>query len=241
MKRTLIFCLITILCTTAFSGTSAVAGRRLPEVSSEARVAHARELLGKRYEASPVKQAEGVPALEAFVYHAVQASLPKAYAGQSLVVSRTILEESARYRMDPIFLIALMLHESRFNPIAIGSHGEIGLMQIRPTTARWIAAKANFRWTGSESLKDMPTNIRIGSAYLAMLRKSFSAKSNYYLAAYNIGAAGVKRRIGRSTVPNQYPRHVMEHYIDLYRELGESTAHQLPPAKANDSILAFFL
>jgi soluble lytic murein transglycosylase-like protein len=53
--------------------------------------------------------------------------------------------------------------ESNFNPRMRGSHGEIGLMQVKPATARMMGYSGSTR-----GLYDPETNIRIGMKYLAL-------------------------------------------------------------------------
>ena len=57
---------------------------------------------------------------------------------------------------------AVVRIESGYNPSAVGDVGEIGLMQVRPTTAAMMGFK------GTElDLAEPATNIRYGVAYLA--------------------------------------------------------------------------
>jgi 2-oxoacid:acceptor oxidoreductase gamma subunit (pyruvate/2-ketoisovalerate family) len=49
----------------------------------------------------------------------------------------------------------------------VSSFGEIGLMQLKPVTAKWICNKFNMPWKGAKSLYDPVTNIKIGAVYLA--------------------------------------------------------------------------
>jgi soluble lytic murein transglycosylase-like protein len=57
---------------------------------------------------------------------------------------------------------AVIWVESRYNPMATGGVGEIGLMQIRPSTAHMLG----FRGSLSE-LREPANNIHIGTRYLA--------------------------------------------------------------------------
>jgi soluble lytic murein transglycosylase-like protein len=76
---------------------------------------------------------------------------------------RTLIEkEAAQAGLAPEIAEAVMAVESGFNPGAIGGVGEIGLMQILPSTARMLG----FSGTLAE-LAVPETNIRYGVTYLA--------------------------------------------------------------------------
>jgi soluble lytic murein transglycosylase len=53
---------------------------------------------------------------------------------------REIIEQHARrYEVDPLLVAAVIRVESKFHPDAISRKGAVGLMQIMPSTAEWIA------------------------------------------------------------------------------------------------------
>jgi hypothetical protein len=73
-----------------------------------------------------------------------------------------ITQEAERKGLDPRLVDAVIKVESDYRPGAIGAAGEIGLMQIRPSTARLLG----FSGTDRE-LAEPATNIRLGVSYLA--------------------------------------------------------------------------
>ncbi|MBI3544664.1 MAG: lytic transglycosylase domain-containing protein [Deltaproteobacteria bacterium] len=189
------------------------------------RSGHARELLGKSYDRSIVRNAEWSYGMEHFILSQSEEHLPEAYSYKATQVAAAILVESARHRLDPVFTMSVVNHESRFNPSAVGTHGEIGLMQIKPDTAEWIARKTGIQWLGAKALYEPAYNIKIGTAYLAMLRKKFSSHGGYYLAAYNMGARALKRSTEMTGgLPQEYSSKVMRNYLMFYNELGRSQA-----------------
>ncbi len=192
------------------------------------RLEHAKELLGKHYNQSVVKNGESVTDLKKFILSNVKKKLPAAYRSQAKKITQTLLQQSEQYGFDPIFLMAMIENESSFNPKATGPVGEIGLMQLRPTTAAWIAPKANVQYRKKSQLKDPILNIKLGCAFLAQLREQFDSHSRLYLAAYNMGAKNVERALDREIWPKDYPRAVMNRYVKLYSELS--------PGKANRTI-----
>lgn len=131
-------------------------------------------------------------------------------------IAQTILRVSNEQGIDPILVGAVIQHESRFNSRAIGGHGEIGLMQIKPKTARWISRKTGLQYTSSKMLFDPHINIEIGVRYLAWLDKGFD-DIRHTISAYNMGPNNVRRILGRGIVPNIYYAKVLENYKAIYR------------------------
>jgi len=77
---------------------------------------------------------------------------------------------------------AVIRHESRFNVRARGRHGEIGLMQIKPQTARGLG----YRGTAA-GLYDVDTNLKWGMAYLAGAYKLAGGDTCGTILRYNAG------------------------------------------------------
>lgn len=76
---------------------------------------------------------------------------------------RALVErESRAFGLPPDLVDAVMAVESGYNPAAIGSDGEVGLMQVMLPTARMLG----FTGTPAE-LADPETNIHYGAEYLA--------------------------------------------------------------------------
>jgi soluble lytic murein transglycosylase len=113
------------------------------------------------------------------------------------------------------------MNESSFNPGTHGSFGEIGLMQIKPSTAEWIAAKYKLTYMGANDLEDPVENIKLGSAFLSWLREKYDNHGRLYLSAYNMGPGNVKSALERNIWPKEYASRVMEHYIRYYTELSK--------------------
>ncbi len=102
---------------------------------------------------------------------------------------RTTVENySARWKVDKFLAIAVMKVESNFSEAAHSQSGAVGLMQIMPETAAWIAVQLGE--TNSE-LHNAETNIRYGTWYLAELEDEFKGNDVLALAAYNAGRGNV--------------------------------------------------
>lgn len=73
-----------------------------------------------------------------------------------------MLQEARRAGLDPALVDAVMKVESDYRADTIGAAGEIGLMQVRPSTARLLGFMGSVR-----ELADPAINIRLGVTYLA--------------------------------------------------------------------------
>lgn len=182
----------------------------------EERLKHARELLGKHYKKSTAKVGERIPKINSMVYRWTKQRLPGKFKPKHRMLAQAIIDESLKYGFDPIFLMSVIQGESSFRPDMVGGVGEIGLMQIRPETGKWIAEKMNLNWKGTQSLYDPVTNVKIGAAFLSFLRDRFNSHAQLYLAAYNMGQSNVDNALERDIWPKDYPQHVMKHYIEFY-------------------------
>ena len=183
------------------------------------RWSHAKEIMGKRYHRSVVKSGEKLSDMDELIYGWVHSSLRKPYKRFAKSLTTTLTEVSAQYGMDPVFLLAVIENESSFDTTVVGSHGEIGLMQITPDTAQWVSDKFGIPYKGKHQLKNPMVNVKLGAAYLAYLREKFENQSHLYLAAYNMGAGNVYRALARQKTPKIYPDRVMVRYLKFYNKL----------------------
>ena len=97
----------------------------------------------------------------------------------------TIIARYARSYGVPLPLAhAVIRVESNYRPNARGSAGEIGLMQIKPATARMMG------YSGSaKGLFDPETNIKFGMKYLAKARELGGGTTCGTILKYNAGHA----------------------------------------------------
>jgi soluble lytic murein transglycosylase len=189
------------------------------EDQRQCRLDHAKELLGKYYKRSAVQVGENVPKINNTIYRWVKSRLPAEYKKQYKKIAQAVIDESFKQEFDPVFLVSIIQSESGFKPRQIGGVGEIGLMQIRPSTAKWIAKKNGMPWKGKKTLFDPVANIRIGAAYLGFLRERFDMHARLYIAAYNMGQTNVDIAREHNIWPKEYSSHVMKHYVEFYNML----------------------
>ena len=193
---------------------------KLMSIEKSVRISHAKAILGSKYKRSIASQLENQGKLEESLYLQVKENLrSNGFQNQAAKLTKAILEEAKKYNMDPFLLTAVIKHESRFNPLVAGKYGEVGLMQLRPNTARWIAEKTHLDVSdfSREHLFDVAVNVKIGAAYLNYLRSEFKDNATHYLGAYNMGASNMKRQIAGKRLNTPYPDKVIKEYNRLYK------------------------
>ncbi|MEG2076918.1 MAG: lytic transglycosylase domain-containing protein, partial [Victivallaceae bacterium] len=103
----------------------------------------------------------------------------------------TIQKVSRKYNVDPQLVRAVIFRESRFNPMARGDAGEVGLMQIMPNMAVVDWARAHKRGVPSTlELYRPDLNIEIGVWFLAKALRRFDGYQRQVelaLCQYNAG------------------------------------------------------
>ena len=118
--------------------------------------------------------------------------------------ARLIVEESAKAKVDPLFVAAVIRSESMFKPSAISPRGAKGLMQIMPATGRYVSERENITLGKTADLHDPTTNLRVGIAYLKYLDRMFKGNRERMLIAYNWGPANVKLALrGNARTPSE--------------------------------------
>lgn len=106
--------------------------------------------------------------------------------------NREIVEEySAKYEVDPYLVAAVIKVESGFRKDVHSHRGAVGLMQLMPTTARWISRQVDDTPFDMDKLHEPETNIRYGIWYLSSLEREFEGNDILVLAAYNAGRGNV--------------------------------------------------
>ncbi len=93
--------------------------------------------------------------------------------------------------LEPALVAALTRQESRFAPDVVSSAGAIGLMQLMPNTAKWVAKKIG-RAYDRDALEDPATNAAFGAFYLRTVMDGLAGSPVLGLAAYNAGPGRAK-------------------------------------------------
>ena len=100
---------------------------------------------------------------------------------------------AARYHLDPAWVYGLMRQESRFTLSARSDVGALGLMQIMPATARWIARRLGIADFRASSAHDLDTNLRFGTYYLRYALDGLADQPVLATAGYNAGPLRARR------------------------------------------------
>ncbi|MGE0762326.1 MAG: lytic transglycosylase domain-containing protein [Bdellovibrionales bacterium] len=216
ISRNLILFSLMLVCGTLNSAVIDMSDYQSVPVDMNVRQQHVQELMGKNSWLKNTLKLQTAQDTREAVHHVLSQAMNLRDKDMAARATRAVLAAAAQYQMDPFFILAMMKTESRFNPEIVGRHGEIGLMQILPETAAWIAARNKIEWRGKEALKDPVYNIRLGVAYVHFLRQSFKADSVSYVAAYNMGAANVRRLRAASIQPKIYSSKVLRFYQNYY-------------------------
>lgn len=91
----------------------------------------------------------------------------------------------------PSLVASVIMHESKFLATVRSHRGAVGLMQLMPATAEWIAGELGDEGFSLPRLYDPEMNIRYGTWYLALLCREFRGNQVLALAAYNAGRGTV--------------------------------------------------
>ncbi len=126
------------------------------------------------------KKDGGVPySLVKFIY-------PKFY-------NKLVTKETKGYKIDPLIIFSIMREESRFGKNVLSPSYAIGLMQIIPSTGKWIASKLKIEDFDAIMLFNPDVNIKFGVWYVSYLDRLFSGNIDAIFASYNGGPGNGKK------------------------------------------------
>ncbi|MEH1870076.1 lytic transglycosylase domain-containing protein [Nostoc sp.] len=111
---------------------------------------------------------------------------------------REIQKWSIERKLNPLLVTALMRQESRFEPKIKSVADATGLMQVLPSTAKWIAPqiKVDFKTINLENRND---NIMLGTWYLGHTHDQYNNNSLLAIASYNAGPGNVSKWLQTQT------------------------------------------
>lgn len=90
--------------------------------------------------------------------------------------------------LDPFLVLALARQESTFRADIVSRSGAVGVMQVMPATARWLASKDSRVSPEQAARLDSPCNsLRLGMVYLKRMVERSGGNLAYALASYNAG------------------------------------------------------
>lgn len=99
---------------------------------------------------------------------------------------------SEKRQLNPFLVVSLIRQESRFQEKIKSVANAIGLMQVLPTTAEWIAPQINIDYSSTD-LTDPEDNVMYGTWYLDSTHKQYENNSLLAVASYNAGPGNVSK------------------------------------------------
>lgn len=160
--------------------------RQQPETEKIKRSVKVSSRKHKRPRPRHVKKRVWIMLVIALLLPAVLFTRPVKRFAYPLKYEQTIKEASAKAGVDPCLVAAVIYAESGFRCKAVSDVGAVGLMQLMPETALWLAESNNLDYS-NEQFYDPKVNIELGSLYLAWLDRLFDGNLVWTLAAYNVG------------------------------------------------------
>ena len=120
---------------------------------------------------------------------AIHASRVAAYP---LKYNDEVIAAAKKYDLSVSLVMGVIRTESSFVPTAVSIDGAVGLMQLMPDTADWIAGKLDMDSFKVSMLNNPATNIELGCWYLRYLMDTFNGDLKAVLAGYNAGQNRVR-------------------------------------------------
>jgi soluble lytic murein transglycosylase len=134
----------------------------------------------------------------------------------------------------------LMRQESRFALGAKSTVGASGLMQIMPSTARWVAKKLGLHSYRDNLIHQLDTNLKLGTYYMKNVLSSAQDSPVMASAAYNAGPSRARKWRGEQalegaiyaeTIPfdetRDYVKKVMSNTMYYARQFGNVPTRSL--------------
>ena len=150
----------------------------------------------------------------------------------------TYVEHYAKaYDLPPHLVYAVIRTESNFDSNAQSAAGAIGLMQLMPSTFRWITDDVLRERLDDGMIYDPETNVRYGCLYLRRLYDRYGEWSAA-LAAYNAGPGRVDAwlddpamldeagRLDPTAIPTEETRRYVPAVLDAMRQYDQLYAQQ---------------
>jgi soluble lytic murein transglycosylase len=114
---------------------------------------------------------------------------------------------SQKRQLNPLLVTALIRQESRFEPKIKSVANAVGLMQVLPSTAQWIAPRINVD-SKKIDLENPNDNLMLGTWYLDYTHQQYANNSLLAIASYNAGPGNVTKWL--QTLPKEDPDEFVE-------------------------------
>ncbi len=138
--------------------------------------------------------------------------------------------------LEEAWVYGLMRQESRFVTAAKSQVGAAGLMQIMPSTARWVARKLGLKSYRNNLIHQLDTNLKLGTYYMKTVLTWFDDSPVLASAAYNAGPGRARRWRGEAPLEGAIYAETIpfEETRDYVKKVMSNTAYyaeqfQAPP------------
>jgi soluble lytic murein transglycosylase len=149
-----------------------------------------------------------------------------------------IQTNAQKQKINPLLVLSIVRQESKFDPETRSPVGAMGLMQVMPSTANYIAPKLEM---SHFELVYPPDNIKLGTYYLADMHSNHKDHSLLAVASYNAGPGNVSKWLKEISLndPDEfvenipfdetqnYIRHVLGNYWNYLRLYNPETSQQV--------------
>ncbi|HEV3094141.1 MAG TPA: lytic transglycosylase domain-containing protein [Solirubrobacteraceae bacterium] len=156
--------------------------------------------------------------------------------GLPLSDAAVIREQAAEKHLDPALIAGVIYAETKFEP-RTSAAGALGLMQIEPETAQFIANRSGGVRFTTEDLATPKINLAYGSWYLRYLLDHYEGDEMLAVAAYNAGLANVDSWVAKarseggeltvSDIPFPETKSYVERVLRAQREYRAAYPHAL--------------
>jgi soluble lytic murein transglycosylase len=138
------------------------------------------------------------------------------------ILSNVIYDESVKFGIDPLLILAVIMTESSFKRHQRSHMGAEGLMQIKPSIGKSVAEKWGIDWPKKTGLWNPNLNVKLGTAYLFELILKFKDVREAIIA-YNLGETVTREYLYFGAAPPaKYYNKVKQNYLKLRRQIEEN-------------------
>jgi len=117
----------------------------------------------------------------------LSSSLSPTTSGSDNKFEEIIQAAAERFNVPAKLISSVIQHESNFDASAQSHAGASGLMQLMPSTAKWLGVK---------NVWDPTENVMAGTKYLRQMLDKYDGNTTLALAAYNAGPGNVDKYNG---------------------------------------------
>lgn len=136
-------------------------------------------------------------------------------------IAEIVYDESSKKKIDYRLVLAIMKIESNFQQDAVSKKGARGLLQVKPSLAKYIAEDVGINWKGDSTLDEPEKNIKIGVHFFSQLIEDFES-INMALHAYHVGPTRLRAIVTEKKKP-------AKRYLNLVLDEYDRGKSVLPP------------